>query len=130
MGSFWKNKSVLVTGGGGFIGLHLVERLLQGGAKVAVVDDLKRGNGEDLKGGKDDIELIVADLLEPANCKIACRGREIVMHLAAKIRGVGYNVQHHAEMFYSNALMNLDMMEAARRMGALLSRQHGWHLRW
>jgi nucleoside-diphosphate-sugar epimerase len=116
MGSFWKNKSVLVTGGGGFIGLHLVERLLQGGAKVAVVDNLKRGNGENLKGVKDDIELIVADLLEPANCKIACRGREIVMHLAAKIRGVGYNLQHHAGMFYSNALMNLNMMEAARRM--------------
>ncbi len=114
MGSFWKNKSVLVTGGGGFIGSHLVERLLQVGAKVAVVDDLKRGNGENLKGVKDDIEMIVADLLEPANCKIACRGREIVMHLAAKIRGVGYNVQHHAEMFYSNALMNLNMMEAAR----------------
>ena len=38
----------------------------------------------------------------------------MVMHLAAKIRGVGYNVKHHAEMFYSNALMNINMMEAAR----------------
>ena len=36
------------------------------------------------------------------------------MHLAAKIRGVGYNVKHHGEMFFSNALMNLHMMEAAR----------------
>jgi nucleoside-diphosphate-sugar epimerase len=50
MSSFWKDKSVLVTGGGGFIGSHLVERLLQVGAKVAVVDDLKRGNAENLKG--------------------------------------------------------------------------------
>ena len=114
MSSFWKDKSVLVTGGGGFIGSHLVERLLQVGAKVAAVDNLKRGNNENLKRVKNDIEMIVADLLDPANCQTACRGREIVMHLAAKIRGVGYNVQHHAEMFYSNALMNLNMMEAAR----------------
>jgi len=40
-----------------------------------------------------------------------------VMHLAAKIRGVGYNVKHHGEMFFSNALMNLNMMEAARVAG-------------
>jgi len=42
------------------------------------------------------------------------RGDDVVMHLAAKIRGVGYNVKHHGEMFFSNALMNLHIMEAAR----------------
>ena len=36
------------------------------------------------------------------------------MYLAAKIRGVGYTVNHHGEMFFSNALMNVHMMEAAR----------------
>ena len=36
------------------------------------------------------------------------------MYLAAKIRGVGYNVNHHGEMFFSNALMNVHMMKAAR----------------
>jgi len=111
---FWKNKSVLVTGGGGFIGSHLAERLAQSEAKVAVVDDMKRGKSENLDAVKDEIEVVVADLLDEEECKSACRGRDIVMHLAAKIRGVGYNVKHHAEMFYSNALMNLNMMEAAR----------------
>jgi nucleoside-diphosphate-sugar epimerase len=59
--------------------------------------------------------MIVADLLDPANYRTACRGRKIVMHLAVKIRGIGYNVKHHAEMFYSNALMNLNILEVARR---------------
>jgi len=39
------------------------------------------------------------------------------LHLAAKIRGVGYNVEHHGEMFFSNALINLHMLEAARLAG-------------
>ena len=39
------------------------------------------------------------------------------MHLAAKIRGVGYNVEHHGEMFFSNAVINLHMLEAARLAG-------------
>lgn len=112
--TFWKDKSVLVTGGCGFIGSRLVERLVEAGAKVAVVDDVKRGKWENLAAVKDQIEVVVADLLNEENCETACRGRDVVMHLAAKIRGVGYNVKHHAEMFYSNALMNLNMMEAAR----------------
>ena len=112
--TFWKDKKVLVTGGCGFIGSRLVERLVEAGSKVGVVDDLKRGKWENLAAVRDQIEVVEADLLDAGNCRKACEGRDMVMHLAAKIRGVGYNVKHHAEMFYSNALMNINMMEAGR----------------
>jgi nucleoside-diphosphate-sugar epimerase len=64
-----------------------------------------------------DVEFHQADLADPESCRKICRGADVVMHLAAKIRGVGYNVKHHGEMFFSNAVMNLHMMEAARLEG-------------
>ena len=106
---------MVVTGGYGFIGSHLVERLLAVGANVKVAD-FAPGNGarNHLEAVADDIEFQQADLGDPEICAKICQGADVVMHLAAKIRGVGYNVKHHGEMFFSNALMNLHMMEAAR----------------
>jgi len=115
--SFWSGKKVLVTGGCGFIGSHLVERVLKEGAKVTVVDDVARGVRENLKGVEKEIEVVVGNLADQATCGKVCQGRDIVMHLAAKIRGIGYNVKHHGDMFYSNALMNINMMEEARKTG-------------
>jgi GDP-L-fucose synthase len=115
--SFWAGKKVLVTGGAGFIGSHLVERLLVEGTKVCVADDAKRGGIENLKAVEKQIDMRIGDLADPGTCMEVCRGMDIIMHLAAKIRGVGYNVKHHGEMFISNAIMNLNMMEAARKAG-------------
>ena len=113
--SFWNNKSVVVTGGRGFIGSHLVDRLLIEGARVKIVDLSSRGNVRKIPAKLSaHVEFHNADLSDPQSCNKVCRGANIVMHLAAKIRGVGYNVQHHGEMFLSNALMNLHVMEAAR----------------
>jgi GDP-L-fucose synthase len=115
--SFWMDKKVLVTGGCGFIGSHLVERLLEEGARLKVVDDIQRGMASNLKEAEKNIELHVGDLADPILCAEACRGMDIVMHLAAKLRGAGYNVKHQGEMFFSNAALNLNMMEAARKQG-------------
>ena len=113
--SFWKQKKVVVTGGYGFIGSHLVERLLDAGADVKVADFTPSERSKsNLEAVEHEIEFQEADLADPQACAKICRGTDVVMHLAAKIRGVGYNVKHHGEMFFSNALMNLHMMEAAR----------------
>jgi GDP-L-fucose synthase len=113
--SFWTQKKVVVTGAYGFIGSHLVERLLGAGANVKVAGFAPAdGARNNLQAVERDIEFQAADLVDPQACGKVCRGADIVMHLAAKIRGVGYNVKHHGEMFFSNALMNLHMMEAAR----------------
>jgi len=116
--SFWRNKKVVVTGGRGFIGSHLVDRLLNEGATVRIVDLGSRSHPRRIAAKfQGRVEYHKADLRDPQSCNNVCRAGDIVMHLAAKIRGVGYNVEHHGEMFFSNALINLHMLEAARLAG-------------
>jgi UDP-glucose 4-epimerase len=83
--SEWKGVSVLVTGGAGFIGSNLVEKLVQLGAKVRVLDDFSTGKRENiahlLKRGA--IELIEGSLTEPEVVKRAVSGIEFVFHQGA-----------------------------------------------
>ncbi|HEY7220060.1 MAG TPA: NAD-dependent epimerase/dehydratase family protein, partial [Candidatus Binatia bacterium] len=96
--SFWEQKKVVVTGGYGFIGSHLVERLLDAGADVKVADFAPGERSKsNLAAVERDLEFEEADLADPQACTKICRGADVVMHLAAKIRGVGYNVKHHGE---------------------------------
>ena len=116
--SFWTNKKVVVTGGRGFIGSHLVDRLVTEGASVKFIDLRSRSHPRKVAPTlAARAEYHEADLSDPRSCNKVCRGADIVMHLAAKIRGVGYNMKHHGEMFFSNALINLHMLEAARLAG-------------
>lgn len=114
---FWKNKLVLVTGGAGFIGSHLTERLIQEGARVRVIDNLVNGSLDNLKSCLKKIDFIKKDLFDFYSCQKAAKGSDIVMHLAAKVGGVGYNVGHQGTMFYANVLLNTQVMEAARLAG-------------
>lgn len=70
----------LVTGGAGFIGSHLVKKLLKKG-RVRVIDNFSTGKKENIKGL--DIELIEADIRNPKKVKNACRGIDCIFHLAA-----------------------------------------------
>ena len=113
--AFWDGRKVLVTGGCGFVGSHLVEQLLQTarGVHISIGDNLRRGRRENLP--KDaPLKIEVADLSNLDECRRLCRGQEIVLNLAAKVGGVGYNSTHPGTMFHENLRMGMNMLEAAR----------------
>ncbi len=97
-----RGASIMVTGGGGFLGRHVVDRLEARGARVFV----PRSGKFDLRE-KDGIERAFA----------ACRP-EIVLHLAAVVGGIGANRANPGRFFYDNAIMGIQLMEQARRHGA------------
>ena len=73
----------LVTGGAGFIGSHVAERLVALGHTVRVVDDLSTGDAANLAGLDGEIEFLQGDLCEAAVCRRAVAGIDLVFHLAA-----------------------------------------------
>jgi GDP-D-mannose 3', 5'-epimerase len=110
--SYWSQKSVLVTGGAGFIGSHLVPALVSAGARVAVVDNLERGHREFLAPVADRIEFHHHDLLDyPGTLKL-CAGRDVVIHLASKVGGIGYYTSKPFEVFEANLRMDGNVLEA------------------
>lgn len=114
--SFWDRKKVLVTGGGGFIGSHVVERLVQKhrGVRVTVAARMTPENKRNLSAVIKEIRLVKADLRNPAACRRACRGQDVVLNLAGVVGGVGYNSKHHGSLFRDNMTLQLNMIEAAR----------------
>lgn len=94
----WRKKKVLVTGGGSFIGSHLVDKLVELGSLVRVVDDLSSGKKENIKYhlDKKQIEFNKADLREPGVARKAVKGIDIVIHFAGDHGGRGYIDLHQA----------------------------------
>lgn len=88
----WTGQSVLVTGGASFIGSHLVDVLVDRGARVRVADDLSSGSLDNLRVHLDTgrIDLLEGDLREPAFARHAVEGVRLVFHLAADHGGRGY----------------------------------------
>ncbi len=80
---FYEKKQVLVTGGAGFIGSHLVEKLVALGARVTVLDNFSSGNLTNLKAVVSAINLLYADIRSPYSCLKATTQQEVVFHLAA-----------------------------------------------
>ena len=117
MSGFWSERSVLVAGGAGFVGSYLVEELVRDGAQVAVADNLEAGSLDNLSAVVGQIRFLRGDLREPAFCDEATRNRQVVMNLAARAHGIGYAAGHQAELFTGNSLINLNLLEAARKNG-------------
>src|SRR5438445_6607215 len=78
-----RGSKCLVTGGAGFIGSHLAERLVALGHNVSVVDNLSTGDEANLAGLSTDIEFLRGDLCEPEVCRRAVAGMDVVFHVAA-----------------------------------------------
>lgn len=112
----WSSKNVLVTGGCSFIGSHLVEGLVERGARVRVVDDLSSGVRENidgaLKSGR--VEFEEADLLDPKTASKAVSDIHVVFHLAATHGGRGYISTHQAACSTNLALDSIVIREAHR----------------
>lgn len=101
---------VLVAGGGGFIGHHLIKYLKNKGFWVRAAD-IKHPEFEPSPAD----EFIIADLRDYANCMRACQGIESVYQLAADMGGIGYITAYLADICRNNTLINTNMLEAARQ---------------
>jgi GDP-L-fucose synthase len=98
--SFWEDKKVLLTGGAGFLGTHIVENLIH-----------KRGIARS--------QIIIprsqeADLRIWCNCQKAVQDTDVVIHLAARVGGIGFNQKYPGTLFFDNIMMGTQLMEAAR----------------
>lgn len=105
----------LVTGGAGFIGSHLVSRLLGAGADVRVLDDLSRGSRDNL-GGAEGCELIVADVRDADAVHRAAKGVRTIYHLGA-VPSVVESVAQPTRTNAVNVEGTLNVLDAARACG-------------
>lgn len=115
MKNFWKNKNVLVTGGAGFIGSHVVEKLVLLGAHVTVLDNFQNGSKKNLSSVSKQITIIRGDCSNEKTAEKVCVGKDVVMNLAARVGGIEYNRTHQATMMRDNLPLETVMLEAARK---------------
>ncbi len=108
--------SILVTGGAGFIGSHLVEELLRRGEAVRVLDNFSTGRRENLEALSGRLEVLEGDLRDPARLAEAVNGVELVFHQAAFV-SVPQSMQDPETCFAVNAAGSVALLEAARRAG-------------
>lgn len=111
---FYKNKKVLVTGGAGFIGSHLVEALVALGAYVTVLDNFSTGSEENLASVRDQISIIDGDITEYQTCLQATHNSSIIFHLAALI-SVPESCQNPRACHETNVTGTHNLLEAARQ---------------
>jgi dTDP-L-rhamnose 4-epimerase len=106
--------SILVTGGAGFIGSHLADRLLAGGYRVRALDNLTPQ--VHAEGGRpaylaEDVELVVGDVRDPEAVRRALDGVDAVVHLAARV-GVGQSMYEIADYTFENSGGTAVLLEA------------------
>jgi GDP-L-fucose synthase len=100
---FWQGKTIVVTGGSGFIGSHVVEKLQR--SHSVHPTDLRVP-----RSGKHDLRVF-------RNCVEVLQGADIVIHLASSVGSVEFNQRHPASQYYDCNLINLQVLEAARQVG-------------
>src|SRR5258706_15838578 len=98
----WKSLRLVVTGGAGFLGSFVVEKLRERGATEIVVP---RSREYDLVNG-DDVRRLLADA-KP----------DVVIHLAARVGGIGANRENPGRFFYENAMMGIQLIHESWRAG-------------
>ncbi len=100
---FWKGKKILLTGGSGFLGAFVYEKMIN-----------------ELKIDPEDIRVPRSSSLNLKiweNCVESVKDIDVVIHLAASVGGIGYNQKYPGSLFYDNAIMGIQLIEAARQAG-------------
>ena len=100
-----------MTGGCGFIGSHLVERLIEEGWHVRILDNLSRGKREHIADLLDKCEFYLADLRNPHVAMEAIRGADAVFHLANVVSGITWHQEHAADLC-ANFAINYNVFQA------------------
>ena len=100
---FWEDKKILLTGGAGFLGSFITEKLVN--ERKLDPRSIRVPRSKNL------------DLTKWENCVKAVDDIDIVIHLAAKVGGIGFNKKYPATLFYDNAIMGIQLIEAARQAG-------------
>ncbi len=130
-GSFWQGKRVIVTGGAGFLGNAVVRELAAHGASDILIPRIEYF---DLTRGEDIKRLLAVgmqpyderpDHLHPTELSGWQPGRDsslkasdlIILHLAARVGGIGANLEHPADFFYDNLMMGVELMHQAWKYG-------------
>jgi GDP-L-fucose synthase len=96
---FWQGKKVVVTGGGGFLGRFITDKLKKNGADIFI----PRSKEYDLRYRE--------------VCAKVVKNADIVIHLAAVVGGIGANMDNPGRFFYENAIMGIQIIEEARNAG-------------
>jgi GDP-L-fucose synthase len=127
--NFWKDKRVIVTGGAGFLGSFVIQKLIEQGATDILVPHIEN---YDLTN-RDSIKQLLNDALTPVDKlprHLLSYGVDIspstfnlqpenllIIHLAANVGGIGANREHPAEFFYDNLMMGVELMHQAWKHG-------------
>ena len=108
-----KGKHCLVTGGAGFIGSHLVDKLSEGGCRITVLDNLVNGKLDNLSShfGSENFRIIRGSVTDPLDIRRAMQGIDVVFHLACL--GVRHSIAHPYENHRVNAEGTLLVLDSA-----------------
>lgn len=105
---FYQSKKILVTGGAGLLGSHVIEQLLEKGANIRTVMH-KTPISKSFKN----IEIMKGDLTEKKTCQKVCKDIDYVFHIAAFVGGIGLNVAKPIKMFTPNILMTTNLLQSS-----------------
>lgn len=109
-----KRARVVVTGGAGFIGSHLVDRLVGAGHEVTIIDNFSRGCHENIAGAMSTGRVKVRQENLTYQKPAILAGTDVVFHLAAKVTGIEYNRNHHYDMLMTNLDITRNVVESVK----------------